>query len=115
LIALGIRTEDIYILSIGSGELPRELNVPDDSSLGMLQWLTSLIDMIMDGNQESISQNCFQILGRNFHRIAPVFKEEITLDGICDLAKLIKIGNDYDLTETFDWLNWINCDDNVSL
>jgi len=111
LIALGIKAEDIFILSMGTGELPRQLNVPDDTSLGVIQWLSSLIDMIMDGNQEAISQSCFQMLGRRFHRVAPVLKEDIPLDAISDHAKLIDIGNKYDLTDTFAWLDWIQQDE----
>jgi patatin-like phospholipase/acyl hydrolase len=107
LLALGIPAEEIYILSLGTGELPRQLQVPDNSSLGVVQWLSSIIDMIMEGNQEAISQSCFQMLGRQFHRVAPVLTEDIPLDAIEDHAKLIEIGEKYDLTDTFAWIDWI--------
>uniref|UniRef100_A0A6C0BPQ9 PNPLA domain-containing protein n=1 Tax=viral metagenome TaxID=1070528 RepID=A0A6C0BPQ9_9ZZZZ len=108
LLALGAAPEEIYILSLGTGEMPRELHVCDDASLGLLKWVTCILDMIMDGNQEAISQSVHQILGNRFHRVEPLLSKDIALDDVSEHAEMMRVANEYDLTETFEWIEWIN-------
>ena len=104
---MGTDSKDIYILSLGSGELPRQLNVKHNASLGLARWMTDILDLLMDANQESISQSCGQVLGRHFHRVAPVLTEEIGLDSLSHRDELEHIANTYDLTHTLEWLEWL--------
>lgn len=108
LLALGIPAQDIFILSIGTGELPREMDVKDDASLGLLQWVEPLVDMLMDASQEAIGQSCFQILGSRFHRISPLLTREIALDSIASMDEMVRIGQETDLTPALEWLWQIN-------
>jgi patatin-like phospholipase/acyl hydrolase len=104
LLALGIPLEDIYILSLGTGEKPEELEVPLNSSLGVIAWMPHIISMMFDANQEAISQSCSQILGSRFHRINPVLSHEIPLDEAQSFPQLVALAEQVDLSATFDWV-----------
>ncbi len=104
LLALGIPLEDIYILSLGTGEKPEELEVPPNSSLGMIAWMPHIVSMMFDANQEMISQSCHQILGGRFHRINPVLSHEIPLDQAQSFPELVKLAEQVDLSATFGWI-----------
>lgn len=104
LIALGVPLEDIYVLSLGSGEKPRELASAPNASLGLLQWIPSLVNMIFDANSEAISHSCFHILCARFHRVNPVLQDDIALDAVGEYLQLVAIADALDLEPTLDWI-----------
>jgi patatin-like phospholipase/acyl hydrolase len=112
LLALGTSADEIYILSLGTGELPRQLGRPRNASLGLAQWISPLISMIMDANQEAISQTCHQVLGaKNFHRLEPLLTEEIALDSLAHYDEMMAIAANYDLSKTLAWIRAAIYDD----
>lgn len=110
LLALGILLEDIYILSIGSGEKPQELEEIPNAALGLLQWMPYIMNMMFDANQEATSQSCHEILGKRFYRIQPVLQDAIPLDSINSVAQLEEIARNLDMSETFAWINKLLAD-----
>lgn len=100
----GIDIKDIFILSFGSGERPIVLDKPENADMGTIPWLSCIIDMLFDAEQEVVSQNAYQILGDNFWRIQPVLDETIELDDASKYDRLLEIANNFDLTNTFKWL-----------
>lgn len=104
LLALKVPIEDIYIFSLGSGEKPTEYVVQDNSSIGLYNWSSYLLDMIFDANMEACVHSCHEILGPRFHRESPVMSEAIALDGYKQGELLIKMGEEADLTDTFMWI-----------
>lgn len=107
LLALKIPLEDIYILSLGTGEKPQELDKPADSSLGIYQWLPHLIDILFDANEEATSQSCHEILGDRFHRVQPLLDREIPLDSAASYNELCTIASEVDLSGTISWIEQI--------
>lgn len=104
LLALNVPIEDIYIFSLGSGETPTELSVPDNASLGLYNWAPNLLDMIFDANMEACVHSCHEILNTRFHRESPLLTESVAIDGYKQGELLIKMGEEADLTETFKWI-----------
>lgn len=104
LIALGVPLETIYVLSIGSGEKARQYDGPANASLGVVQWLPLMLNVLFDANAEAISQSCFHILSDRFHRVNPVLVDDITLDSTSDYDSLVRVANDVDLEETYAWI-----------
>lgn len=108
LLALGIPLDDIYILSLGTGEKPEDLSgVPANKSMGLLHWLPHLIDMLFDANEEATSQSCFQILGARFHRVNPPLTRNISLDSVEDVDELRRVADQVSLEDTFAWVRKI--------
>lgn len=104
LLTLGTPLSDIYILSLGSGETPRSLEVSDNSSLGLLDYLSSFINMTFDANAEVLSQTSFAILGERFCRLSPVIDPEIGLDDVNSFERLIYIAETVDLSHVVQWI-----------
>lgn len=105
LLALKVPIENIYIFSLGSGEIPTEMNVQNDSSLGLYNWAPNLLDMIFDANMEACVHSCHEILKDRFHRESPLLTESVAIDGYNQGELLIKMGEEADLTDTFVWIN----------
>lgn len=107
----GVDINNIYILSIGSGENPTIMNVRSDrdTSYGIAQWLPYLLDSVFDSTSEVTSQALYQILGNRFWRIQPVMDVSISLNDTSEEShqKLIQIGNAFNLTHTIEWLHTI--------
>lgn len=105
LLTLGTPLNDIYVLSIGSGETPRSLEVRDNSSLGILDYLSSFINLTFDANAEVLSQTSYVILGERFLRLNPLIDPEILLDDVNSYERLGYLAETVDLTHVIDWFN----------
>lgn len=103
LISTGVKMNDIYMLSFGSGERPTVLETTD-LELGTITWLKNIIDMIFDAEQEITSKNAYNILGDNFWRIQPLFDKEVELDDTSQYDFLVETANNFNLKNTFEWL-----------
>ena len=106
--ALGILLEDIYILSLGTGEKSDHLVTRPNASLGVLQWLPHILSMMFDANMEATSQSCHEILGKRFFRLNPVLKQEVPLDSMQSFAYMQDVANEVDLSSVFDWIESID-------
>jgi patatin-like phospholipase/acyl hydrolase len=104
LLTLGTPLEDIYVLSLGSGETPRSLNVKDNSSLGLVNYLSSFINMVFDANSEVLSQSSYAILQDRYCRVNPVVSPEIALDETTSFDRLIYLAETCDLTSAINWI-----------
>lgn len=101
----GVALEDIYVLSFGSGETPQSLNVPDNSSLGVLDYLSPFVNLIFDASAEVITQSCRGLLHERFCRINPLLDPTIALDDTTSYDRMTKLANDYDLSRAIEWIN----------
>ncbi len=95
--------EDIYVLSIGSGEKPSFLKAENDE-WGFLRWAPHLLDAVFDGNAEVTSQQLYDILGDRFWRVQPVLDKDVPLDDASQYEYLVNVAKNFDLTRTFGWL-----------
>lgn len=103
LLEKGIKLENIYVLSIGSGERANSIDVTDDE-WGLIKWAPYLLDMISDADQDVSSNACYHILKDRFWRVQPILNETISLDDTTKYDKLIDIAHSFDLTNTYIWI-----------
>lgn len=106
LVSLGYSSENIYILSIGSGENPKVLDVPivEDTDWGFLKWAPHLLDLMFDGTSEETAHICYNLLGDRFWRVQPVLDTQINLNDYSQFNHLIEIANNHDMENTFNWI-----------
>lgn len=101
----GVDINDIYVLNIGSGETPTELNWPNNSEPGLLKWAPDIVTMILDANQEGSTWVMKHILGKErYFRIQPLLEEPVALDNVSKFDYLVQKGYDEDLTKVFNWI-----------
>lgn len=65
-----LTTDDIYVLSLGTGYYERDLSVKKVHQWGQIQWIAPLIDMMMNGVSQSVHYQANQLLkDENYLRI----------------------------------------------
>lgn len=103
------RLEDISLLSIGSG-VTLQSKKEKDADWGSVQWVSPLIDILMEGVAGIADFQAKQLLGQRYSRLQIYFNEEnkINLDDVGKLADMDIIANSYDISETAMWIdqNW---------
>lgn len=105
LISIGVSIEDIYVLSIGSGENPTALPPPRESrERGALQWAPYILDMMFDASQELVSQQAYEILKDRFWRVQPILGESMALDDVSKYDDLEGIADTFNLKNCFAWV-----------
>lgn len=100
----GVDLQDIYVLSFGSGETPHQLNVPDNASLGLIDYAPHFLDMVFDASAEVISQSCKGLLKTRFCRINPIIEPAISLDDANSFDRLLEIAENVDLSKVESWI-----------
>ena len=103
LVSTGVKIEDIYILSFGSGEKPTTADFINEDC-GALEWIPYILDMIFDSTQEVVSQSLYNILKDRFWRIQPVLKTEIDLDDASQYQTLVDAAMNHNLDNTLKWI-----------
>ena len=97
------RMSEIALLSIGTGS--RNKNITSrDGDWGYFQWGLTPIDLLFDSGSGVADYQCRQLLGNRYQRIDPDLKEDIGLDALDKLERLIEIADSYDLTDVIHWL-----------
>lgn len=74
------RTQDLIVLSVGSGERIRPIDLRAAREWGALEWAVPIIDVLFDGNAESVDYIARHIVGDGYFRM----QTQLTL-GLDDL------------------------------
>ncbi len=85
--------DDIALLSIGTGFLPRRIEGPDHD-WGYLRWVEPLVRLIFDGLGDVPHYQCAQLLGDRYYRVNHKFAwgDEIEMDDWSARDELVRIG-----------------------
>jgi hypothetical protein len=96
---------DIRLLSVGTGlSLVHVKGKRHD--WGLAGWASTIINLILDGVSGVADYQCQQMLGPQYHRIAPVFppRQSIALDDVKRIGDLIEFADAVDLSATIAWV-----------
>jgi len=102
--------DEIVLLSLGTGH---SLNYIGGKrhDWGYAQWMKPLLSIMLDGVSGIADYQCGQMLGDNYHRLAPVFppKVSIPMDEVKKIPYMIDFAHGLDLDPTIDWLreHWL--------
>ena len=101
---------DITLFSMGTGT---SLTYIEGARLdwGYGQWAKPLVSLMLDGTAGIADFQCQQILGSNYHRLAPVFPPGTTIpmDAVERIPDMISFAQSVKLDKTIAWLatNWL--------
>jgi len=96
---------EVHVLSLGCG-IPRQWVESEDVNWGMAQWLTRLLDILMDGALGVVDYQCRQLLSDRYHSLSPFFPkgEDYKLDDYKNVHKLVDFAQRVDISSTVAWL-----------
>lgn len=96
----------IALLSIGTGTFLMRIE-RKNLDWGQAQWITPLLNIMMDGVMGVADYQCRQILGDRYHRLVPVFPPDqvIGLDAVDRIPDLVEFAEAVDISEAVKWLN----------
>lgn len=91
-------TQDLVVLSVGSGERNRPIDLKSAQEWGALEWAVPIIDVLFDGNTDSVDYIARQLVGDGYFRMQTELV--IGLDDMDDtsstnLAALEIVARDY--------------------
>lgn len=95
---------DLRLLSLGTGNNPRWLDV-QDGDWGIAQWGLNLVNMFMDGGGDVADYQCRQILRDQYFRLQPVMRKTIGLDNWHATDELIEIADAINLEPLLNWID----------
>lgn len=92
------RTQDLVVLSVGTGERTRSIELKSAQEWGALEWAIPIIDVLFDGNTDSVDYIARQLVGEGYFRLQTELL--IGLDDLDDvsatnIAALEILANDY--------------------
>ncbi|TWI04523.1 patatin-like phospholipase/acyl hydrolase [Luteimonas cucumeris] len=96
-------SRDLIVLSVGSGERTRSISLREAREWGALEWAIPIIDVLFDGNTDSVDYIARQLVGDGYFRLQAEL--HIGLDDVDDtsatnLLALEKLARDYLLQAT---------------
>jgi len=94
---------DLRLLSIGTGKNPKYLHTPD-GNWGLYQWAPILINLILDGNSDTVDYQCRKVLGNRYFRVNPILPYPISLDQVDQIPSLKQVAAQQDLSAALEWL-----------
>jgi uncharacterized protein len=102
----GQQPENVALLSLGTGHLPKYLSVRD-APWGWVQWMVDLrlLQLILEGTAGVADYQCRQLLGARYHRLDPNLPYAIELDHVHRIPELRRLAMELDLTATLRWLD----------
>jgi len=62
-------TQDLLVLSVGSGERNRPIDLKSAQEWGALEWAVPIIDVLFDGNTDSVDYIARQLVGDGYFRM----------------------------------------------
>lgn len=102
--------DDIVLLSLGTGHSLNHIR-GSRHNWGYAQWIKPLVSLMLDGVSGIADYQCRQMLGANYHRLAPVFPSEVSIpmDDVKKTPYMIDFANSLDLESTIEWIQefWI--------
>ena len=63
------RTQDLVVLSVGTGERTRSIDLKSAREWGALEWAVPIIDVLFDGNTDSVDYIARQLVGDGYFRL----------------------------------------------
>jgi len=97
--------DEVVLFSLGTGT---SLIYIKDKRVdwGYAQWAKPLVSLMMDGVSGIAHFQCRTILGKQYHRIAPVFPAGVSLplDAVDRVPDMVRFANSIDLTATRAWI-----------
>jgi uncharacterized protein len=99
----GQRLEDVRLLSLGTGLSPQHI-AGDRHDWGYAQWAKPIISLMMDGMMGVADYQCRKLLGRRYHRLAPLLPEPIALDAAARVPDLVRLAGAVKIAETARWI-----------
>jgi len=102
----GIKLEDIVVLSISTGNNPRNISQEQYGSgqWGLFHWAPHIVDLLLDASTGAIDHNCRCLLREQYKRVDPFLPENVGLDDASKLPCLVEIANQVDLNLTKEWI-----------
>lgn len=103
----GQALDDLALLSVGTGRNSAFLALEDDDGdWGPVQWAaeTRLLSVTMGNDVDMVDYQCRRFLGERYHRLDPVLPENVYLDGVAGLRRLMEVARGEELGATADWL-----------
>jgi hypothetical protein len=102
---LGLSLDEIILLSIGTGTSLQYIK-GNSHDWGNAQWVSPLINLMLDGTAGIADYQCRQMLQDQYHRIAPVFPAGVAvpLDAIDKIPYMIEFAEAWPIKETVKWL-----------
>ncbi|GAB6196310.1 CBASS cGAMP-activated phospholipase [Lysobacter xanthus] len=91
-------TRDLVVVSVGSGERTRPIDLRSAREWGALEWAIPIIDVLFDGNAESVDYIARHVVGDGYFRLqAPLTLGLDDLDDVTDtnLAALERLAADH--------------------
>lgn len=77
-------SRDLTVLSVGSGERVRPIDVASAREWGALEWVTPIIDVLFDGNADAVDYIVQQLVGDGYFRLQTPLT--IGLDDLDDVS-----------------------------
>jgi patatin-like phospholipase/acyl hydrolase len=75
-----LRLEDILVISLGTGSLTRKYTLNQTKGWGLIGWIQPLINILMDGTNESVAVQLEQLLPRSDERPPQYYRFQGLLD-----------------------------------
>jgi patatin-like phospholipase/acyl hydrolase len=101
---------DVVLLSLGTG-ISLTYITGKNLDWGYAQWAKPLVSLMLDGVGGIADYQCKQILGGQYHRLAPKFPVgvSIQMDEVKRIPDMIAFANSVSITDTASWLkqNWV--------
>lgn len=97
--------DDVVLFSMGTGTSLYYIK-GRSHDWGYAQWVKPLISLMLDGTAGIAHYQCFQMLHSKYHRLAPVFPEEVSvpMDDIDKIPYMIEFAESVPLDTTIGWL-----------
>lgn len=75
-----LRLEDILVVSIGTGSLTRKYSYNQTKEWGLIGWIQPIINILMDGTNESVAVQLEQLLARTDNKLSQYYRFQGFLD-----------------------------------
>ncbi|WP_222564309.1 patatin-like phospholipase family protein [Novilysobacter antarcticus] len=76
--------QQLTVLSVGSGQRNRPISLRQAREWGALEWAIPIIDVLFDGNTDSVDYIARQIVGQGYHRMQAELR--VGLDDLDDVS-----------------------------
>ncbi|MEN8164667.1 MAG: patatin-like phospholipase family protein [Acidobacteriota bacterium] len=101
---------DVVLLSLGTGTSPFHIK-GKRHNWGYGQWIKPLISLMLDGISGIADYQCQQMLGNQYHRLAPIFPPDVSIpmDAVKRIPYMIDFAEAFGIDETVAWMReyWV--------
>ena len=105
----GQKLSNISVLSIGTGRLSMQLK-GGKRDLGAVDWFQKgLVEILLDGNVEASHYYSKSLLGPRYQRVQVDLDQNVKLDDVKSIGKMIAYADAVDLSPILEWLQgfWV--------